>query len=346
MRARGGGSVRPVSAAAGATSGPSAATIASMLGRGPAFMRVEPAPHRRHMGRLVAATAADDARAAIDREPGIGLHQLRRAGIVDFGAVPLRHAGVGLGDQRGVRIGGAHGEDRDEQIGRADAAVRAIGERLRIETLDERAERGRRDPHHRPAGGVEARGDRVRHADLRRGARRRANFLGGGHGLDPDDVRAALPQALDLLDEHVDRLVLAERPERGEDVAGRTDRSGDDDAPARRVGDRAGVLGGEPVELPRARLEPVQREAPAIAAKTVGQDDVRAGVDEGLMQGLDPVGMGGVPQAPGVSPEARPIANRLVPVAPSASSGRPSASKVCSMSRSREASTRGTRGLD
>jgi hypothetical protein len=33
-------------------------------------------------------------------------------------------------------------------------------------------------------------------------------------------------------------------------------------------------------------------------------------------------------------------------VAPSANSGRPSASKVCSMSKSREASTRVTRGLD
>ena len=30
-------------------------------------MRVEPAPHRRHMGRFAPATAADDARAAIDR---------------------------------------------------------------------------------------------------------------------------------------------------------------------------------------------------------------------------------------------------------------------------------------
>ncbi len=66
--------------------------------------------------------------------------------------------------------------------------------------------------------------------------------------------------------------------------------------PAGGVGDRAGVLGGEPVELARAPLGPVQREAAAIAAKTVGQDDVGAGVDEGLMQRPDAVGMVGVPQ--------------------------------------------------
>ena len=41
----------PGSAAAGATSGPSAATMVSTVGRGPGLMGVEPAPHRRDMGR-------------------------------------------------------------------------------------------------------------------------------------------------------------------------------------------------------------------------------------------------------------------------------------------------------
>ncbi len=38
---------------------------------GAGSMRVEAAPHRRHMGGLVAAAAADDARAAVDGEPGV-----------------------------------------------------------------------------------------------------------------------------------------------------------------------------------------------------------------------------------------------------------------------------------
>ena len=61
------------------------------------------------------------------------------------------------------------------------------------------------------------------------GARRGADFLRRRHGLDPDDVRAALLQPLDLLDEHLDRLVLGHRPERRQQIAGRPDRTGDDD---------------------------------------------------------------------------------------------------------------------
>ena len=94
-------------------------------------VRVEAAPHRRDMAGRVAAAAADDPRAAIDREAGVEFHQFRRAGIVDLGAVPVRHAGIGLGDQRRVRVGLAHRQDRDQQVGGADAAIGAEGERLR-----------------------------------------------------------------------------------------------------------------------------------------------------------------------------------------------------------------------
>ena len=120
-------------------------------------------------------------------------------------------------------------------------------------------------------------------------ARRGADLFRRRHGFDPGDVGAAFAQALDLLDEDLDRLVFAQRPERGEEVAGRSDRAGDDDRPPRAVGDRARVLGGEPIELARAGLEPVQHQAAAIAAETVGQNDVGAGVDESPMQALDAV---------------------------------------------------------
>ena len=72
---------------------------------------------------------------------------------------------------------------------------------------------------------------------------------------------------------------------------------------------------------------------PAVGPESVGQNDVGASVDERLMQALDPVGMLGVPEF-GESPEVRPMAKRLVPVAPSASSGRPSARRDCNMSGS------------
>ena len=89
--------------AGGDTSGPKAATMVSTRRPLAACVRVERAAHRRDMCGLVAAAAADDSRARIDREPRVIGHQLRRAGIVDMRAMPLRHAGVGLGDDVRLR---------------------------------------------------------------------------------------------------------------------------------------------------------------------------------------------------------------------------------------------------
>ena len=213
------------------------------------------------MGRRIAAAAADDACAAIDGEAGVSLHQFRRAGIVDLRAVPLRHAGVRLGDQHGFWIGLAHGEDGDEEVGGADAAIGAVRQRLRRKALGEGGEGGRRDAHHRPPRRVEARRDGIGHADFCRAPRRGAHLFRRRHRLDPDDVCAAVAEALDLLGEDVDRLVFREGPKRREDVAGRPDRPCDDDRPGRGVGDRAGVLGRAPVEFAHALLGPVQGEA-------------------------------------------------------------------------------------
>ena len=259
-------------------------------------MSVETAAHRRHMGGRIAATAADDARAAIDGKRRVCLHQFRRAGIVNVGAMPFRHAGVGLGDERGARPVHAHGEDCDQEIRGADPAIRPIGDGAGIEGFDERAESGRRDAHHRAASRVETCGDREWHAGLRRRQRRGADFFRGGHGFDPGDVRAALAQALDLLDEDVARFVLAQWSERGDEVAGRPDRSGDDHAPPGPVGHFASDLGDEATEFARAFAETMQRETPAIGAEAIGQDDVRPSLDKGSMQRLEPDRGVGVPK--------------------------------------------------
>ena len=200
--------------------------------------------------------------------------------------MPLGHAGVGLGDQRRAR---RHPKDRRQEIGGADAAIRAIRDRRRVESLDKIAERRGRNAHHRAAGGVEAGGDRVGHAALARRERRRAHFLRRGHGLDPGDVGAAFAQALDLLDEDVDRLVFAQRSERSKEVARRPDGSGDDDGPPGAVSDFARDLGGQTIELTRPAFELVQHQAPAVGPETVGQDDVGTRVDERPMQAFDPI---------------------------------------------------------
>ena len=173
--------------------------------------------------------------------------------------MPLRHAGVRLGDERSARF---HPEDRRQEVGGADAAIRAVRDRRRVESLRQVAERRGRNAHHGAAGGVEARGDRVGHAALCRGDRRRAHFFRRRHGLDPGDVRPAFAQALDLLDEDVDRLVFAQWPERSQEVARRSDGSGDDDRSPGAVSDFARDLSGETIELSR----PVSRACAASGA--------------------------------------------------------------------------------
>ena len=166
---------------------------------------------------------------------------------------------------------------------------------------------------------------------LGRGAGRGAISSGRRHRLDPDDVDAALLQALDLLDEHVDRLVLAHRPERREQIAGRPDRAGDDDptaAPRRRP---RGHSRPPPIEFARAPLEIVERQTSPVAAKTIGENDVGAGVDELLVQRPDAIGMGRRSTVQGCRPRSGPTSKRLVPVAPSASSVRPLARSFCSI---------------
>ena len=56
-----------------------------------------------------------------------------------------------------------------------------------------------------------------------------------GHRLDPDEVDAAGDQRGGLLAEDVDRLVVGERPERLDDLAGRPDVAGDERVTAGRV---------------------------------------------------------------------------------------------------------------
>ena len=83
---------------------------------------------------------------------------------------------------------------------------------------------------------------------------------------------------------------------------------------------RAGDLGGPPVELVDAVLRVVQLQPVARAAEGIGEDDVGAGIDEILVQRRDLLRARSRSSSSGASPASSPMANRLVPVAPSASS--------------------------
>ena len=153
----------PVSAAGGATRGPSAATIASTSGRAPGLRASSPRRIAATWAGLLPQQPPMMRAPQSDGQSSVFLHQLRRAGIVDMRPMPLRHAGVGLGDQGRAW---PHRKDRRQEVGGADAAIRPVGDRRRIESFDKIAERGGRDPHHRAAGGVETGRDRIRHAAL------------------------------------------------------------------------------------------------------------------------------------------------------------------------------------
>ncbi len=86
--------------------------------------------------------------------------------------------------------------------------------------------------------------------------------------------------------EGVLRLLDAARAHRLKHVADRSDVAGDDDRTAGTVGHFTGDARAGDVELSGALLEMVQRETDAIRAEGVGQQNVRAGVDEALVDAL------------------------------------------------------------
>ena len=103
----------------------------------------------------------------------------------------------------------------------------------------------------------------------------------------------------------------------GVKISSRSHRARDQHRAAGGVGDLAGEAGRRAEFSSAAHLRAVQGEAIAVAAEAVGQDQIGAGIDEALVNRPDAIGMLDVSpsQAP---PPSSPSANRLVPMAPSA----------------------------
>ena len=218
----------------------------------------------------------------------------------------------------GVRPGGRHVEQRGQDVGGADAAIGADRDRRLRQAVGNAVDVLGRKAHHRAAGRVEGDGVGVGHAGIDGGLGGGARLFRGRHGLDPGDLGAACLQAADLFAEGVDGVLIGQRAERDQQFAGRADGTGDDDLAAGLVGHRAGDFGGALVELMNAVLRMVQLQPMARAAEGIGQDDVGAGIDEVLVQRGDLFGRRSF-QSSGASPASSPMANRFVPVAPSAS---------------------------
>ena len=99
-----------------------------------------------------------------------------------------------------------------------------------------------------------------------------------GHRLDPDEVHAAGHEGRGLLAKDIDRVVVFQRPERGDDFATGPDITGHQGCPTRRVDLRPGQDGGGPVELIHPGLVAVHAQAQPVAAERVGHDDLRSGI--------------------------------------------------------------------
>jgi hypothetical protein len=257
-----------------------------------------------HRGEVLGrgpTAAPDDPRAGVDREPHVARHELRRPGVVDLRAAELRDAAVALGDERGLGVVLRHREQRHEDVGRTDAAVRTGRHGRDRQTVEHGGEVAGQQAHHRPARGVERAGRDVGDADLDRRVRRGAHLLGRRHRLDPRDVGTPGRERGDLLAERRACVGLGERTERLEERAGGPDRPGHDDGPVGGLGHLARELGRPPRELGDARLGAVQGEAVPVAPERVGEDDVGARLDEAAVQVLHAVGVVGVPQLGGLA---------------------------------------------
>ena len=112
-------------------------------------------------------------------------------------------------------------------------------------------------------------------------------LFGRRHGLDPRDVGTARRQAVDLLGERLERFVVGERAERGEQLAGRPDRAGDDDCAGAASATSRASSAACSVELEDAIVRVVQLQAMAVPAERVREDEVGTGVDESPVQLLD-----------------------------------------------------------
>ena len=198
-------------------------------------------PHRRHMHRAGAAAAADDPRAAVAREPGIGRHHLRRAAVADLAVAVFGDAAIALGDQHVVRPGGVR--DRAGLPAAAPGpmpqlAPKATGRGGR------RGEQGHRrlgrHAHHGPAVGVEAHrattGRPVVTAPWTAASTSSAADMVSIHSTStPPAARAWACSAKAAVG-----LVHGQGAQRHDQLAGRPDRAADHDRPAGLVGHLAG----------------------------------------------------------------------------------------------------------
>jgi hypothetical protein len=112
-------------------------------------VRVERFAHRAQVLGRRAAAPADDRGAGVGRQVGVLGHERGRTRVDDLGAAEFGDAAVAFRDEAAVAVGARHREQRHQDVGRADAAVRADRDRSGIQTRERGGQLGGVHAHHR-----------------------------------------------------------------------------------------------------------------------------------------------------------------------------------------------------
>ena len=127
----------PTSPTGGATNSPMRATTSSRVGRAALTCASSACAHGGEMAGEVPQQPPMMRAPASTREADIVGHQLGRAGIVDLVADEIGHAAIALGDDDRLGPRRGHVEERREEVGGADAAIGADGERRSARAVGE-----------------------------------------------------------------------------------------------------------------------------------------------------------------------------------------------------------------
>ncbi len=213
--------------------------------------------------------------------------------------MPLGDAGVALGDDEDVGIGGPDLLHRLLGVDQIGPAVGSNGVESEPGGQLGRLDAG--DPHHRPTRGVETHGQADREvADLAGALDGGLGLLQRAHRLDPQHVGPAGSQALGLFGEGGGAALRGHRAHRLEQLAGRPHRAGDQHQAIGvgghgRVGHVTGERGRGLVELVDLIVELVQGQSEVGPSEAVGEEQIAARVDVGRVGRADLVRLVAVP---------------------------------------------------
>ena len=145
---------------------------------------------------------------------------------------------------------GPHRQQCPHQIGRADAAVGAKGCQAGYGFPIDIHQLWRRYTHHRAPVGIEGHGRNNGQPRFSCSRARSLEFLFGGHGFQPDDIGAAVGQRPRLLSKGALGCLNRERPNRLQNLPGRSHRPCNDDIAIRCICARTGYCRGRGIQFP------------------------------------------------------------------------------------------------